>query len=441
MIRLTRSQVQPIGVDIGSDGVKMLQVEVIDQSLSVVAAARAPLPDEARRDPALRLPMAVDLVRQMLRGNAFVGRRVVVCLPREIVQVKNVRLPVMPPAEVQSALEFEARNLLPFEGQPASIQYLSAGEVRQGAEARQELIVLGVKHADVDDFVEQLHRSRVVLQSIDFEPCALYRSVERFIRRREDEHEVHALVDVGLRRSQVVIGRGHDISFYKPIDIGAGQFHDAVARKLGIEVSEARALRRRLLETPAEGDGRDPVRQAVFDATRSTMEELAREVALCLRYYSVTFRGHRPARVRLLGGEAGDPQLIGVLAQALPVPVEPGRPLHSVNTAAMKPSDRRGYMGEWAVALGLSLKMTEGRFGARDGKARDPLAPREDLATFPLKSDAEVVDIERAVQGVAPTARPGLAARPTPALRGTPADSGATAQRPAERTTGEVTHA
>jgi hypothetical protein len=55
----------------------------------------------------------------------------------------------------------------------------------------------------------------------------------------------------------------------------------------------------------------------VFDATRSTMEELGREIGLCLRYYSVTFRGQRPNKLRLLGGEAADPMLLGVLNAAL----------------------------------------------------------------------------------------------------------------------------
>src|SRR5438045_7899881 len=90
------------------------------------------------------------------------------------------------------------------------------------------------------------------------------------------------------------------------------------------------------------------VRQAVHDAIRSTVEELAREIALCLRYYSVTFRGQRPGKLRLLGGEAGDAQLLSILAGALPVPVETFRPLFSVSTSKMKQSERRGYMSEWA---------------------------------------------------------------------------------------------
>jgi type IV pilus assembly protein PilM len=311
----------------------------------------------------------------------------------------------MPTAELAAVVNFEARNVFPFDTEKATVHFLPAGEVRQGTEMRQEVIVLAARNDDVNDVVENLHRSGAIIQSLDIEACAVYRSLERFIRRKEDENDVNVLVDIGARRSQVVIGRGRDISFIKPIDIGGFHFHDAVSRKLGISVEEAEALRRRLVESGEPADvasRRDPVRQAVFDATRSPMEELGREISLCLRYYSVTFRGHRPTRLRLIGGEASDPQLQALLNSALVIPVEVGRPLYSVNTSRMKPADRRGAMCEWALALGLSLRTTQQHFGARDGRPRDLSAPAtsEEAAT---PSSAEVVDLTAAVRESANT--------------------------------------
>jgi len=400
MIRFTQSHVLPIGLDIGFDSIKMLQLETVGQSLAVVAAARQQFPEEVRTQPQLRLPLAVDMIRKMLRSGGFVGRQVVTSLPREIVHVKNLRLPMIPPHELAAAVEFEARNIFTFDTDKARVEFCPAGEVRQGTEVRQEVIVLAARDEDVNDFLEQLHRSGAIVASLDAEPFALYRTVERFIRRREDESDVHVLVDVGARRSQVVIGRGREISFLKPIEIGSRHMLEAVSEKLGITFDEARALRRRLAETGAgeQGEGgakNEPVRQAVFDASRSIMEDLGREISLCLRYFSVTFRGQRPERVRLVGGEACDPQLHAVLNTALPIPVEPSRPLFSVDTSRIKPVDRRGMMCEWTLALGLALRMTNGTFGPRDGKPRDPFAPREDL--IPLAPKAEVVDLNAAI--------------------------------------------
>jgi hypothetical protein len=55
----------------------------------------------------------------------------------------------------------------------------------------------------------------------------------------------------------------------------------------------------------------------------------------------------------------------------------------------MRAADRRGTMCEWAMAMALGLKRTAGRFGARDGKPRDPNAPRTDLPA--IEPDARAV--------------------------------------------------
>lgn len=363
MFTLTRTQVQPIGLDLGHDSIKMLQLESAGGALRVRAAARQPLPESAKEQPLeARLADAARTMRQMFHQHAFGGRRVVVPLPREILHVKNLRLPMIPASEMSAALRYEGRTLFPFEMEEAVVQYLSAGEVRQGSDVRQEVIVLAARRADVDRFVEILSDSGAVLESIDAEPCALYRAFERFLRRRDDGQEVNAAVEVGSRRTQVLIGRGTEISFYKPIEIGGRHLNEAVSRKLGITIDEARALRRRLADTAEaeEKSSRDPVRQAVSDAVRSALEELAREVSLCLRYYSVTFRGQRPATLRLMGGEAADAQLRSVLGTLVTVPVDLYNPLRHVDCERMSSADRRGSLSEWTIALGTGMKLLRG---------------------------------------------------------------------------------
>ncbi|MCC7351866.1 MAG: pilus assembly protein PilM [Phycisphaerales bacterium] len=418
MIRLTRAQLQPIGIDIGQDSIKMMQLETTGNTLSVVAAARQSFPPEVRDHSELRMPLAVEMIRQMRRQNDFKGNKAVLALPRPILHAKNLRLPPMPPADLVAAVQFESRNIFPFDSDQARIHVLPAGDVRQGADLKQEVIVLAARHDQISEFLEQVHHCGLQIVSLDAEPLALYRTIDRFIRRREDEQEVHVLVDVGRQRTNVLIGKGREINFIKPMDIGGQQLHDAIARKLGISPDEAEPLRRRQAECVDAAASRDSVRQAVIDATRPAMEEISREISMCLRYYSVTFRGHRPAKVRLTGGESCDGLLQGVLSTALTIPVEIGRPLYSVDTRHMRPADRRGTMCEWTLAFGLALRHTSGSFAPRDGTPRDPNAPRPDLAV----ASAEVVDIGRELQAVSPDAprEPSAAQRRT----GTPVTVG-----------------
>jgi type IV pilus assembly protein PilM len=387
---LRSGNIQPIGLDIGHDSVKMLQLDVGPRGLAVRAAALRPLDSANAGRGEQGLDAALAIAGDMLRRGGFVGRTVVTALPREIVHVKNLRLPVIPADELPAAVRFEARNIFSFDTSAAYVNYLVAGEVRQGADARQEVIVMAARQPEVDDYLDRLDRIGVLVASLDAEPCALYRGIERFVRRRDDEQEVNVLIDVGLRRTQVVIGRGREISFYKPIDIGGQRLNDIIRQKLEITFAEARALRRRLAAAPAAADSQESVRQAVFNATRGILEELAREISLCLRYHSVTFRGPGPSRVRLLGGEAHDPNLRAILSASLSMTVEAAQPLFNVDCSALRPADRQGPMSEWATVLGLALKKTVGRFPALDGTPRTPRQPL-----------GEVIDLNQAVASAA----------------------------------------
>jgi type IV pilus assembly protein PilM len=365
MIRFRRSQTYPIGVDVGHESVRMIQLERRggaaggDAALSVVAGARVPLPEKPGAGQGRRRSHIVaQVVAGALRNHPFRGRRIVVALPRELLSVRNLRVTASPGQSVADAVRAHDGSIEHF---------IAAGEVagqQQQQQQLHEVIALTAKNGDAASFIQVLDAAGLEPAALDAEPCALYRTIGRFVRRREDQQDVHALVDVGHLGSRVIIGRGHEIRFVRSIPIGGRKFQEAVSRTLGIPAVEAQALRQRL-----GGGDREAVRHAACDATRAPMEELARQIELCLRYDCVTFRGQRPARLRLVGGEAADPQLLSILNRALPIPAQTMRPLYSVNTSRM-PSIN-GTLCDWALALGLALRcVPEGAFGPRDGKPR-----------------------------------------------------------------------
>lgn len=393
MLGVTRTQLQPIGLDLGAAGVKLLQLELANGALRVVAAAsrayddrNASSLDQSAQGVAMmaadcrwRLDQAGQIVQDLLQEQPFRGLNVVAALPRGIVHVKNLRLPQIPPDELAAAVQFEANTIFPFKADDAIVHFLPAGAVRQGAETRQEVIVIAALKDDVDHYLERIHSWGLQVQALDVEMSALYRGIDRFVRRREDEQLVHVLVDVGSRQSTVVIGRGREVQFTKQVEFGVAMLDEAISRKLGITISEAAALRCRMGQTPVTADDpalqRDPVRLAVFDAMRPVTADLAREISLCLRYYSVTFRGHRPDRVRLTGGGGCDHQLLAQLNAGLPIPAESSRPLLNLDCSRITNIDRNQSQSTWAVAAGLAMRFVPGGFMPLDGRPRSAGMP------------------------------------------------------------------
>jgi type IV pilus assembly protein PilM len=353
----------PIGLDIGTTTVRLLQLAGTERDLRVVDAAKFVIPQDVKVLPDRRREVVTGGLRRLLKEHSFRGREVVMALAPGQLAIRNVRLPKMPEEERTTAVNWEAQNRFPFDTATAAIQYLPAGEVRQGDQMLDEIIILASPRTEVDAQMQWALEAGLEVVSLDAEPCAVFRGFERFLRRREDENVASVLVDIGAQTT-VVIARGREIVFVKMIPIGGMVFNRSVAECLDLAVTEAEALRRRLGRrgrlvqaggTPDEEHQR--VCRAVADAIRPHLEDLSNEIALCLRYYSVTFRGPRPESVTFTGGETHNIDIPISLGERLGVEVKAGDLFRGVKTDHLgKVLDRRGELAEWTTAFGLSLK-------------------------------------------------------------------------------------
>jgi len=112
-----------------------------------------------------------------------------------------------------------------------------------------------------------------------------------------------------------------------------------------------------ILQAGQDGNALDTsTQQVMVDAIGAAAEELAKEISLCLRYYTVTFRGKLVERAVFSGGEAYERILLNVLRRHLTAKVEVAQPLKGLDITNVNFDNNRRLLCEWAVAVGLSLK-------------------------------------------------------------------------------------
>jgi type IV pilus assembly protein PilM len=360
---MSKRRCGPIGLDIGADGVRMLQLCANEEDLRVAAAARWHYPLEMAAEPIHSPPrrqMLAEAVAELIRKNGFRGRRVVSCLRSEDVAVQNIRLPHMTEQELAKAVLWECKDRFEFDVTADRLYHVNAGEVRQGSEARDEVILMAARESAVAEHVEMLSALRLEPTTIDAEPLALFRAYMRFLRRTADVAAVSVIVDIGLASTKVVVARGQTILLVKTIDLAGRKLNEQVAKELNLPYAEAAHLRARGFEKPpaeAESGATCPVEWSVYDAIRGQVEALAHEVSLCLRYCAVTFRGLRPSQITLTGGEAYDAALVRLMGEHLDCPCVIGEPLRGIELGGIDlGGEGRSALTEWSVAAGLALR-------------------------------------------------------------------------------------
>jgi type IV pilus assembly protein PilM len=355
----------------------MIQLSMNGEHISVLAADEARIEHSINSDEQSRRSFIVSAVKRMLTRGNFQGRNVVSCLPSGKLKITSLRLPETETDEIENALRKEVAQRFGLDPDKDSMDYVIAGNVRQGDEIKNELILFAIDKETIQDHIKMLAEAGLKPLAIDTIPCALFRSFERSLRRQEDRNCTVVFVDVGSRVTTVVFGRDGKISFVKEIPIGGEKFNQEVAAKLNINIGEAEVLRDALRmerglsmpkpdsitqESSVNGQEMDAsTRQVMVDAVSAVVEELAREISLCLRYYTVTFRGKRVERAVIAGGGAYEDILLSVLRRHLTVEIEVAQPLRGFDLSSKRTnlnfdSDRRGFLCEWAIAVGLSLK-------------------------------------------------------------------------------------
>jgi len=366
---LKKNKFSPIALDIGSDSVKMLQMQKFGTSVSVNACGIWKFPSGMSENASTRREMTVNAIQELLRKHDFQGKWAASALNCSEMAIKNVRLPQMSEQKLTGAIRNEALERFGWDVPDDQLKYLKAGQVRQGTETREEVIMLAAKEDIVEKHLALLDEVGLKAAHIDALPVAVFRGFERFLRRQADENAVTVLADVGFGGTRVIVARGRQIVFIKHIDIGGRKFTDAVAGQFNLSIEEASDLRLRLLKQQSSnqdeaavdpdqmGNDANSVNWTIHDAVRSEVEMLAKEIALCMRYCSVTFRGLRPKKILMTGGEAYDKPLLELLTENLGIECEVGRPLKGIDVSSMDfGSDRRGVLAEWAVTAGLAVR-------------------------------------------------------------------------------------
>ena len=379
---------RPIGLDIGHNSIKMIQLVINGEQISVLAADEARIESNINGDEQGRKDYIVSSIKQMLSRGNFHGKNVVSCLPCGDIKITSLRLTEAEGEKTEQVLRREVVHRFGLDPDKDVMDYIVAGNVRQGDEIKNELILFATNNEIVKSHIEMLEMTGLRPIAIDTIPCALFRSFERSLRRQEDREHAVIFIDVGSCYTTVVFARGGEICFVKQIKIGAGNFNREVASKLGISNSEAEILRGELQveyspsitksnsAKQGQSENRQTIeastRQVMIDAISKTAEELAQEISLCLRYYTVTFRGRRIERAILTGGGGYEKILLDVMQRQLTVSVEVAQPLRGFDMSNERANlnfygDRRGLLCEWAVAVGLSLKGLDSNLTNKSG--------------------------------------------------------------------------
>jgi type IV pilus assembly protein PilM len=351
----------PIGVDFGSDCLRMAQCQFVGNEYRLVAAASADVPAHVKADVSARLAFFVETTRDLLAQGSFRTRQAVLALPASVMFIQHLRMAKMTEEETRKALPWEARGKLPIDPTQALLRHVTAGEIYQDQEPKNEVIVMAAAREFVNQLLASAASARLDVIGMNVEPKALVDCFSHVHKRQADLDSTSCYLDIGSSGTRAIIARGAQIFFARTIPIGGDHFAKATALTLRISIEEAKLLRFKLshatlapselvataaapqpsgsensfallgagmkaashheqqsqqLRASAEAAAGRPVPRVpkpdpqalqarqVEQAIREPLNKLIEELELCRRYHETTFPARLVDRLVFVGGEA-----------------------------------------------------------------------------------------------------------------------------------------
>ena len=400
----------PIGVDFGSDCLRIAQVELVQGEWQLIATASADVPPHVRNEPHARFAFFGETIRELIGKGNFRGRRVNLCLPASMMYIQHVRMPKMDEESTKKGLVWELRGKIPFDPAAAVLRHIVAGEIYHDSEPKNEVIAMAARRDMVEQLLKTATDARLDVAGMNVEPRALLDCFSRIYRRKADVDAPTMFVDIGNVATRAIVVHAHHIRFARIIPIGGEHLTRAVSEAKRISMEEARVLRGKQAENAPEADvmpAPEPSRVAVpapapapavndslaflglagapaasttqtavaeppvramrrvtgeTDVETAAQEQVAKlieELSLCRRYYEATFSNAPVKRMIFSGGEANQRGMCQQIARELGLAAQIGDPLVRMAKFADNDShcgiDRRKPQPGWAVAIGLSM--------------------------------------------------------------------------------------
>lgn len=346
-----------LGLDIGSSGVKLVQLRQHRRDGEVVHSLQSfgmkPLPPETIVDGALMNSSAIVQAVQELADQLRVRRRdVAIGVSGHSVIIKKIGMPRMTQDELQEAIQWEAEQHIPFDMKDVNIdtQILSGGD---SLSTQMEVLLVAAKKDMINDFTSVVSEAGLNPVVVDVDAFAVQNCF--FANYDIPANETVVLINAGAAVININIITNGVTTFTRDITTGGITFTEEIQKHLNVSYDEAEALK---VGGARSGDTDALVPQEAEKVIAQVAEQVTGEIQRSLDFYSGTTSDSRISRVFISGGTARVPALFRNIESRVGVPVEILNPFKRIEIDANKfdPNFIMEVAPQTTVAVGLALR-------------------------------------------------------------------------------------
>src|SRR3972149_744687 len=338
-----------IGLDIGSNSVKLIHLAPTKKGWKMVKMGLSHLPPEAIVDGSIIDSMTViNAVKGLIAEQGTKIKSTVSALTGHSVIIKKVNLPVMSDAELAESIQWEAEQYIPFPIADVNMDFQILGADTEGR-GQMEVMLVAVKKDVINDYTNVIKEAGLVPVIVDVDSFALENMFEMNYSIAPNENI--AIVNIGATVTGINVLRGGITIFTRAIPLGGNQFTEEIQKALGISFKDAETLK---LGGSVSGIDAEGVSRVI--------EQVSGNVALEVKRSIDFFLGGAPgmfiSKIYLSGGGTKTKGFPAIIQERTAIPVEMLNPFATVecNPKQFAPNYIKEIAPHFGVGVGLAIR-------------------------------------------------------------------------------------
>jgi len=349
---LVKAKKDIIGIDIGSSAVKLVQLREAKGIYHLVNLGVMPLPPEAIVDNTIMdSTSVVEAIRNLVESHKIKTKNVAASVAGHSVIIRKIQLPIMTEDEMESSIQWEAEQYIPFEISEVNLDFQILGTDDKDPSLMNVILVAGKKDF-VNDYVAIFKECGLNPVIMDIDCFAMENAFE--INHDVGLDEMVGLVNIGASAVNINILRGGVSIFTRDIQVGGNMFNEEIQKRLGLSEEEAERVK-----IGEELEDVDP--QAVREIVDEAAENLAHEVQRSLDFFSATAADEKVQKVFITGGVSRSSAVRETLEKRLNMSVGLLEPFRQVV------ADEKEFDQEYLEAVGPIFSVAVGLATRRAG--------------------------------------------------------------------------
>ena len=343
----------PLGLDIGNDFVKLVEIRESSggkRLLNFAIAKIAPSADESSRLQAIS--QAVKKVKEEVCADKMQPREVVLSISDSRILYKDLRLPAMPQKELQKAVRLQVGRMDASLVKNATVDFhvLYASEDEKGTKLV-DLIIAAVANEVIDKYLSIVKKTGLRPVGVGLKQFAI---AEYFkMQAQQQQKDTVALINISSKRTNVMIMQGQNMHFLRQIELGGDSFTRAISEDLELDFDRAEELKiQYALQWQEEPE--EEIERKLSISIRPILEHFLVEIERSLGYYTQQFSKAQIKKVILYGGGAVLRNFDKFLAKQLGADVEICGPPSDLIQSGASAKTLSIPIAQLAAAIGLT---------------------------------------------------------------------------------------